>query len=141
MPVLSASTSLVASSSGGAEIGPEIGAIYEGRPWAFATPPPQNKIATIIPQQKRFILVSPLAFGASTGISGCSNVFVNDHPARAAGNRRDAHGLIGMFFPSEQFCTVLTSVQRYHFNAKKLIDRQLSRCHDNMTIIIYRPVS
>src|SRR6266566_172140 len=115
MLVLSASTSLVAMSPGVAEVCPAIGAIYEGRPWAFATPPPQNKIATVSPQQKRFMLVYPLAFGASSGISGCSNVFVNDHPARAAGNRPDAHSLIGTFSPDEQFCTVLTSVQRYHF--------------------------
>jgi hypothetical protein len=26
--------------------------------------------------------VPPLAFGASTGINGCSNIFVNDHPAK-----------------------------------------------------------
>src|SRR6266478_5378291 len=99
MVVLSVSTSLVAMSAGVAEVCPAVGAIYEGRLWAFATPPPQNQIATIIPQQKRFMLVSPLAFGASSGISGCSNLFVNDHPARAAGNRLDAHSLIGTLFP------------------------------------------
>src|SRR5260370_7795546 len=106
MPVLSASTSLVATSPGVAEVWPAIGAIYEGRLWAFAIPPPQSKIATIIPQQKRFILTSPLAFGASSGISGCSNVFVNDHPARPAGNRHDAHPSLGMFLPGNKFCTI-----------------------------------
>ena len=85
-------------SAGVAEVGPAIGAIYEGRLWAFATPPPENMIATIIKQQKRFMLVSPLAFGASSGISGCSDLFVNDHPARAAGNRPHAHRLISNVF-------------------------------------------
>src|SRR5881394_2810256 len=98
MLMLSVSTSLVAMSSGVAEVCPAIGAIYEGRLWAFATPPPQSNIAPIIPQQKRFILVSPMAFGASSRISGCSDLFVNDHPARAAGNRPHAHRLISNVF-------------------------------------------
>ena len=50
------------------------------------------------PAAKAFHISAPLAFGASSGISGCSNVFVNDHPARAAGNRPRAHSLISNVF-------------------------------------------
>src|SRR6186997_3064967 len=97
MPVLSASTSLVAMSPGVAEVWPAIGAIYEGRPWAFATPPAQDTIARIIPQKTRFILASP--WHLARGISGCSKVFVKDHPAGLPGNWHDAHSLIGVFLP------------------------------------------